>query len=110
MAPAAGSTTRLRALRRCAQMQAVELKPLAVDALHRDLLDRAIEDFDAAVHGAKPGRDILEHFDEYACGEGRLQRDAMRELGPDVFEAAAMFWGGDYTIPPHRNSPKAPLS
>jgi hypothetical protein len=52
----------LRALRRCGQMQARELKRLAVDVVHRDQLDREIEHFDLAVPGAKPGRDILEHF------------------------------------------------
>jgi hypothetical protein len=39
---------------------------------------------------------MLEHFDEYARGDGRLQREAMNELGIDVFEAATMFWGGGY--------------
>jgi hypothetical protein len=48
------------------------------------------------VPGAKSARDILEHFDEYARGDGQLQRKAMNELGIDVFEAAAMFWGGGY--------------
>jgi hypothetical protein len=45
---------------------------------------------------AKNARDILEHFDEYARGDRQLQRKAMNELGIDVFEAAAMFWGGGY--------------
>jgi hypothetical protein len=48
------------------------------------------------VPGAKSARDILEHFDEYARGDGQLQRKAMNELGIDVFEAAATFWGGGY--------------
>jgi hypothetical protein len=86
----------LRALRRCAAMQARELKRLSVHAVHRDQLDREIEDFDAAVPVAKFGRDILEHFDDYARGEGKLQREAIRDLGLDSFEAATMFWGGGY--------------
>ena len=86
----------LRALRRCAEMQVKELERLAVDVMHRDRLAQAIEEFDTAVPAAKPGRDILEHFDEYARGEGRLARQAIRELGLDVYEAAAMYWGGGY--------------
>jgi hypothetical protein len=43
-----------------------------------------------------PLRDILEHFDEYARGKGGLQKDAIRDLGLDVYEAAAMSWGGGY--------------
>jgi hypothetical protein len=42
------------------------------------------------VPAAKPGRDTLEHFNEYARGEDRLQREAIRDLGLDVYEAAAM--------------------
>ncbi|MGH2871725.1 MAG: hypothetical protein ACRDL5_04605 [Solirubrobacteraceae bacterium] len=38
----------------------------------------------------------MEHFDDYARGDGQLQRADMKELGIDVFEAAAMFWGGGY--------------
>ena len=34
--------------------------------------------------------------DAYARGKGKLQKDVTRELGLDVFEAAAMFWGGGY--------------
>jgi hypothetical protein len=39
---------------------------------------------------------MLEHFDAYARGDGQLQRKAMKERGIDVYEAAAMFWGGGY--------------
>ena len=85
-----------RALRRCADMQARELKRLGVDDVHRDRLDVEIADFDAAVPAAKPGRDILEHFDAYARGEGILAKKAMDELGLDEYEAAAIFWGGGY--------------
>jgi hypothetical protein len=60
------------------------------------LLRRAIREFEAAVPGAKGARDILEHFDEYARGEGKLVKEAMRDLGIDVYEAAAMYWGGGY--------------
>jgi hypothetical protein len=44
----------------------------------------------------KTREDILEHFDEYARGEGRLARQAMQNLDIETFEAAAMFWGGGY--------------
>jgi hypothetical protein len=86
----------LRLLHRCAVMQAEELARLGVDRIHRDRLQDEIDVFEVAVPGAKSARDILEHFDEYARGQGRLQRQAMNEQGIDVFEAAAMFWGGGY--------------
>jgi hypothetical protein len=77
-------------------MLAKELRRLGVAENDSVLLDEGIEEFDLAVPGAKPARDILEHFDDYARGEGRLQRKAMRELGLNVDEAAAMYWGGGY--------------
>lgn len=88
----------LRLLRLCAEMQAKELERLNVDTRDpdRDRLDQAIESFDQATPGAKSARDMLEHFDEYACGEGRLQRKAIRELGLGTYEAAALYWGGGY--------------
>jgi hypothetical protein len=86
----------LRALQRCAEMMARELKRLGVDKVHRDHLRQAIREFEAAVPGARSARDILEHFDEYARGEGKLVKQAMRDLGIDVYEAAAMYWGGGY--------------
>jgi hypothetical protein len=86
----------LRLLQRCAAMMAKELARLGVDQIPRDELGDEIDVFEAAVPGAKNARDILEHFDDYARGDGRLQRKAMDELGIDVFETAAMFWGGGY--------------
>jgi hypothetical protein len=86
----------LRLLQRCAAMQLKELARLGVNQMHRDQLQREIDEFEAAVEGAKSARDILEHFDEYARGDGHLQRRAIKELGIDVFEAAALFWGGGY--------------
>ena len=86
----------LRLLHRCALMQAKELARLDMDRIHCEQLQDEIDVFETAVPNAKSARDILEHFDEYARGDGRLQRDAMNELGIDVFEAAAMFWGGGY--------------
>jgi hypothetical protein len=86
----------LRLLQRCAVMQAEELARLGVDEIHRRQLQDEIDVFERAVPGAKSARDILEHFDEYARGDGQLQRKATTELGIDVFEAAAMFWGGGY--------------
>jgi hypothetical protein len=86
----------LRLLQRCAVMEAKELARLGVDPVHQEQLHEEIELFERAVPAAKSARDILEHFDEYARGDGRLQRTAINELGIDVFEAAAMFWGGGY--------------
>jgi hypothetical protein len=86
----------LRALQRCADMMAGELRRLGVDQVHRDELRQAISEFEAAVPGANSARDILEHFDEYARGEGNLVKKAMRDLGLDVYQAAAMYWGGGY--------------
>jgi hypothetical protein len=86
----------LRALRRCAEMQATELERLGIDEAQRTRLDQEIARFDEAVPAAKPGRDILEHFDEYARGKGRLQLEAIRDQDIDVYEAAATYWGGSY--------------
>jgi hypothetical protein len=86
----------LRALQRCAEMMATELNRLGIDQADRDALRQAMTDFELAVPGARSGRDILEHFDEYARGEGNLVKQAMRDLGIDVSEAAAMYWGGGY--------------
>jgi len=74
----------------------LKLARLGVSESDRAHLDRAIEDFDVAVPDARHARDVLEHFDEYARGEGRLQRKAIREFGIDVYEAAARYWGGGY--------------
>jgi hypothetical protein len=86
----------LRLLQRCAVMEANELARLGVAQVHRDQLQDEISLFESTLPGAKSARDILEHFDEYARGDGRLQRKAMNQLGIDVFEAASMFWGGGY--------------
>jgi len=86
----------LRVLRRCAEMMATELRRQNIGEADRDRLDREIEAFDVAMPSAKDARDVIEHFDEYARGKGRLERQVMQELGIDVFEAAAMFWGGGY--------------
>jgi len=88
--------SQLRGLRRCAEMQEAELERLGIGQAARDELRQAVEAFDASVPDVKPGRDSLEHFDEYARGTGKLQREAIRNLGLDLFEAAAMFWGGGY--------------
>lgn len=86
----------LRLLQRCAMMMAKELARLGIDEVHRHQLKAEIDWFEPALPGARSARDLLEHFDEYALGDGYLQRKAMSELGVDVFEAAAMFWGGGY--------------
>lgn len=77
-------------------MQAAEVDRLGIPDADRLRLAGEIAEFDAAVPAAKPGRDILEHFDDYARGEGRLAKGAVRDLGLDVYEAAAMYWGGGY--------------
>lgn len=86
----------LRHLRRCATMLLRELHRLGVEQAHREQLQDEIDEFERAVPGATDARDLLEHSDAYARGDGRLQRRAMRELGIGAFEAAAMFWGGGY--------------
>ncbi|MFD4996983.1 MULTISPECIES: hypothetical protein [Streptomyces] len=40
----------------------------------KQLLTEALADFDKAVPGGKKARDVIEHFDEYAMGVGRLQQ------------------------------------
>jgi hypothetical protein len=87
----------LRLLQRCAAMEAKELARLGVDQVDRDQLQAEIDAFEEAVPGARSARDLLEHFDAYAQGDGQLQRSAMKELGIDVFEAAAMFWAAATT-------------
>jgi hypothetical protein len=52
--------------------------------------------FEAAVPGAKSARDILEHLDEYVRGHGPAPAQGDGRARYDVFEAAAMFWGGSY--------------
>src|SRR3954454_25113985 len=74
----------LRLLLRCAAMMAKELARLGIDQVAQDQFRDEIDAFEAAVPGAKNARDILEHFDKYARGDGRLQRRAMNELGIDV--------------------------
>jgi hypothetical protein len=86
----------LRLLRRCAGLQAGELKRLGVPDVHRDRLDQAIAAFDEATEGATDARNILEHFDEYARGKGKLQRKAIKDQGMGLSEAAALYWGGGY--------------
>jgi hypothetical protein len=86
----------LRLLRICARMQADELERLGVSEVDRDRLNQAIEEFDKATPDATAGRNMLEHFDEYARGKGILQKRAIREEGLSVYEAAAVYWGGGY--------------
>ncbi|HTA13649.1 MAG TPA: hypothetical protein VK781_02180 [Solirubrobacteraceae bacterium] len=86
----------LRLLRLCARMQADELERLGVSEVARDRLNQAIEDFDTATPDAMVARNMLEHFNEYARGNGALQKRAIREEGLSVYEAAAVYWGGGY--------------
>jgi uncharacterized protein (DUF1810 family) len=86
----------LRLLRLCARMQADELEVLGVSEVAQDRLNRAMEEFDAATPDATDARNMLEHFDEYARGDGLLQKRAIDEEGLSVYEAAAVYWGGGY--------------
>jgi hypothetical protein len=86
----------LRLLRLCARMQIGELERLGVSEVAQSDLKQAIEDFDAATPDATDGRNMLEHFDEYARGKGVLQKRAIREEGLSVYDAAAVYWGGGY--------------
>ncbi|MDA0183644.1 hypothetical protein OJ997_25270 [Solirubrobacter phytolaccae] len=86
----------LRLIHLCAGMLAKELTRLGIDQGHRDRLQDGITAFAQALPGAKDARDIREHLDEYARGEGQLQRRAMRESAIDRLAAAARFWGGGY--------------
>jgi hypothetical protein len=70
---------------------------------------RARAAFEQGTPGLVTARDILMHFNEYAVGDGRLQRKLRKETGIDAAEAARMFWGGGYhpstgefVIGPHR--------
>ena len=38
----------------------------------------ALADFEQALPGGKPARDVIEHFDEYALGRGNLQQPSLR--------------------------------
>jgi hypothetical protein len=49
-----------------------------------------------ATPDATAGRNMLEHFDEYARGKGILQKRAIREEGLSVYEAGTVYWGGGY--------------
>jgi predicted RNA-binding Zn ribbon-like protein len=77
-------------------MMARELTRQDIDEADRDRLNSEIETFDEAVPAAKDARDVIEHFDEYARGEGKLAKQAREDLAIDAFEAAARYWGGGY--------------
>jgi hypothetical protein len=69
----------LRVLRCCAEMMATELKHEGVAEAARDRLQGELEAFDVAAPDVKDARDILEHFDAYARGQGNLARRAMQD-------------------------------
>jgi hypothetical protein len=64
----------LRLLQRCAVTEAKELARLGVGQVRRDQLQDEIDLSESAVPGAKSARDILDHFEKYARGDGRLQQ------------------------------------
>jgi hypothetical protein len=53
----------------------------------------AIDRFDQEVPNAKDVRDVLEHFDKYAVGEGNLQKELRKTLriGTRAYDRAAYF-------------------
>lgn len=68
-----------------------------------DRISEALDGFTDAVPDAKHVRDILEHFDKYRLGEGRLQRRrAMDELlvwVEDAGEGPVLVLGARYRLP-----------
>jgi hypothetical protein len=83
-------------LRRCAEMEARETARLEVAEADRNLLADEIAAFDQALPDLKNARDMLEHPDDYAYGQGRLQKAAVKKERLDLHEAAALYWGGGY--------------
>lgn len=74
----------LRMVLRGAQMSRAHL---TTDA-GRAILDEGLAAFTAAVPGGKEARDVIEHFDEYTQGIGRLQQPARtRPRLPDEEQA-----------------------
>ncbi|GIG62942.1 hypothetical protein Lfu02_73140 [Longispora fulva] len=59
----------------------------------RELISDALDRFHTDLPGVKDARDVLEHFDEYLLGAGRLQKRGQRSTGSDLerADAAAAF-------------------
>lgn len=75
----------------------------AIEALNRRVksaeVDEALEEFYSKFPHEKEMRDILEHFDEYVIGEGRLQRDRARAgKAPDEYWLWYEADGMNYTL------------
>lgn len=70
----------IRNVRRAADMA---LNHLRTDPA-RTQLQEALDDFDAALPGVNNARNVIEHFDEYSRGIGRLQQPAV-----SVYQRAA---------------------
>ena len=58
----------LRSVRRAAELVAD-----LTTGLQRDAIEQALSEFDAAFPTAKDIRDVLDRFDDYALGHGKLQ-------------------------------------
>jgi hypothetical protein len=59
----------------------------------RQKISRAIADFENALPDVKNARDVLEHFDDYTKGEGRLQQ-AEKKAGQQVTYYRAFYERG----------------
>ena len=55
-------------------IRGVRLVRATVDVDRRSIVDAGLAAFDAEITNAVSLRDVLEHFDEYLQGQGRLQR------------------------------------
>jgi hypothetical protein len=98
----------LRQLLYAAELQHEAIRSVVRPEIHA-AFRRACMAFEQEAPGVVTARDILTHFNEYAVGDGRLQRKLREETGIDAAEAARRFWGGGYDpstgefgIGPHR--------
>lgn len=66
--------------------RAAELVLQVAPAASRAAIERALEDFDKELPGAVEARDVLEHFDDYALGVGRLTKKEQVPIVVEWFE------------------------
>lgn len=65
--------------------RAAEWASRTVSPAGQGLLRRALEQVDRELPDAKDVRDMLEHFDEYEAGKGRLQQGAAEQAANEHF-------------------------